>query len=161
MNNQTQMALEILSGYYGEPKWMTDPKQAQDSEKIIATWDSELAPYSVQQVKEACAWLTRRRKVMTFPTISILTTELVGKEPQAKEELSKGEEAMFCYNYILQHAHESIPPISKEAAQRAIWDIYGISMDGFEPDKPQEQDLSPHALQDELAKRLGYAIKTI
>ena len=136
MNNQTQIALEILSGYYGEPKWLTDPKEAQDSEKILETWDSELAPYSVQQVKEACAWLTRRRRVMTFPTISVLTTELIGKEPQQKREETKQEKAIRIYDYLLKNDQER--RVSKEdwakIAQKIVYDEYGISVDGYVPE---------------------------
>ena len=161
MNKQFETAYNIFKDFYGTPKWELDPKDGQRPDVIIKQWCDALAPYSVEQVRQACGWLTRKRRVMSFPMLDSLLAELSDKSPEANVELSQGEEAMFCYNYILQHAHESIPPISKEAAQRAIWDIYGISMDGFEPDKPQEQDLSPHALQDELAQRYGFAIKTI
>lgn len=150
MNIQTQMALEILGGYYGEPQWLKNPKEGQDTQQILETWDTELAPYSAQQVKEACAWLIRRRRVMTFPTINTLTVELVGKEPEHRETETKGTEAVRCYEHILQHANESNPPVSKLAAQRAIYNIYGVCMDGYDPNYKEEKWVNPTACRDEL-----------
>lgn len=131
MNKQFETAYNIFRDFYGMPKWERDPKDGQRPDVIIKQWCESLEPYSVEQVRQACSWLTRKRRVMTFPMLDSLLAELSDKEPEQKKEMSKGEEALMCYNYILAHANESNPPISKLAAQKTIWDLYGISMDGY------------------------------
>ena len=135
MNIQFETAYNIFKDFYGEPKWMIDPKEGQNPDVIIDQWCKELAPYSVEQIRQACSWLTRKRRVMSFPMLDSLLAELSDKEPEAAKENSKGHEALFCYNYILEHANESNPPISKLAAQRTIWNIYGVPMDGYIPEQ--------------------------
>ena len=134
MNKQFETAYNIFKDFYGEPKWSADPKEGQRPDVIIQQWCDALEPYSVEQVRQACGWLTRKRRVMTFPMLDSLLAELSDKTPDAHHTETKGEEALRCYNYILAHANESNPPISKLAAQKTIWNLYGVSMDGYIPE---------------------------
>lgn len=160
MNEQFETAYNIFKDYYGSPKWEIDPKEGQRPDVIIRQWCEALEPYTVDQIRQACGWLTRKRRVMTFPSLDTLLAELCGTEKENRFK-TKGEEALYCYNYILQHANESTPPISKEAAQKTIWDLYGIAMDGYDPEEKQDVDLHPHAMQDEFAKMFGYVVKKV
>lgn len=134
MNIQFETAYNIFKDFYGEPKWMIDPKEGQNPDVIIEQWCNELQPYSVEQIRQACSWLTRKRRVMTFPMLDSLLAELSDKEPVQKKEINKGEEALMCYNHMLKNASSCNPPVSKLAAQRVIWNIYGLSMDGYVPE---------------------------
>lgn len=158
MNKQFETAYNIFKDYYGSPKWELDPKEGQRPDVIIRQWCEALEPYTVDQIRQACCWLTRKRRVMTFPSLDTLLAELSGSEQENRFK-TKDEEALFCYNYILANSDDS--PISRLAAQRTIWSLYGISFDGYDPEEKKEVDLHPHAMQDELAKMYGYLVKKV
>jgi len=150
MNVQFETAYNIFKDFYGEPKWSKDPNDGQRPDVIIKQWSDALAPYSVEQVRQACSWLTRKRRVMSFPMLDTLLAELSDKETESKKERSAQEEAMFCYNYILTTPTESGIMCSKLAARRAIYNIYGICLDGYDPNYKEEVYVNPTACRDEL-----------
>lgn len=120
-NEQFQTAFDILTAYYGLPAWELKPKEGQSREEIIRIWCDELQVYSVEQVRAACAWLTRRKKTMIFPTLNLLLCELIGQEPLLPTD--KKAEARRCYDYI----RKNNPLISPSAARRAVRRIYHVT----------------------------------
>lgn len=129
-NRQFRVAFEILSAYYGLPKWESNPKEGQSRDEIVNTWCCELSKYTVDQVREACYWLTRRIRTMAFPTIAVLMNELLNKEP---ENIEKEKEPYRLYNHLLRHSGLTLssPTIEKLTSQRAIYRIYELEVDGY------------------------------
>lgn len=136
MNIQFETAYNIFKDFYGEPKWMVDPKEGQNPDVIIEQWCNELAPYSVEQIRQACSWLTRKRRVMTFPMLDSLLAELSDKTPERKSDETPSEKAIRIYDYLLKNDQER--RVSKEdwakIAQKIVYDEYGVSVDWYVPE---------------------------
>ena len=122
MNIQFETAFDILSNYYGLPNWEVKPKEGKSREEIVKLWCDELKGYTVNQVKEACYWLTRKKKTMTFPSINVLMNELFN----SKKEADPNEEALRVYGICLEK-------YSQLASQRAVYDVYGVCIQGYDP----------------------------
>lgn len=131
MKIQTQTALSIFSDIYGSPKWMTNEKEGQDSQKILEMWDSELSDYSVDQIKKACYTIIKYRRSMTFPTLSHVIAELHDVEKEAGSE----NECMNVLKYLLEHHDGS--DHSLLATQRTMWRIYNYSYMGYDVTKDE------------------------
>lgn len=86
MTLQFETAFDFFVDIYGFPSWEDNLKPGQSKEKIIAIWEKELFGYSCQQIKEACMRVVKYKKSMTFPTISLLMTELYNEKKEAAEE---------------------------------------------------------------------------
>lgn len=119
MIEQTKQALKIFTDIYGYPKW---EKDGQNKEEILSMWDDELKPYSVEQVKKACFHLCKYRKVMTFPTISHLMSELCDEEKDVKTD----NQTQFILRTLLNHEG-----LSELAIQRTMWNLYNYSYNGY------------------------------
>lgn len=127
MNIQFETAFDILSNYYGLPNWEVKPKEGQSRDEIVKVWCCELKPYTVEQVKEACYWLTRKKKTMTFPSINVLMNELFNSKKEGAQE----EEAKRVYRMMREQ--KGFDERYKICAQRAIYDVYGVCMEGYDP----------------------------
>lgn len=126
MNKQFETAFAIFRDFYGEPKWNTDPKDGQDPEKIIEKWCEELKGYSVDQIRQACAWITRKRRVMTFPTLDVLLCELSDKE----KTINEGNERDKTLKMLLSHE----PKFDDLTIQRTMWTVFGERYMGYDPE---------------------------
>ena len=126
-NIQFETAFDILSNYYGLPNWEVKPKEGQSRDEIVKVWCDELKGYTVDQVKEACYWLTRKKKTMTFPSINVLMNELFS----AKKENNPNEEAGRVYRMIRER--QNYDEKYKICAQRAVYDVCGVCMEGYDP----------------------------
>lgn len=83
---QANTALDRLSELYGEPSWLTDPKQGKNIEKIFAEWDKALQKYSETQIVKACRSIYKYKKSAMFPRSAHLLKELVDIAPAAEPE---------------------------------------------------------------------------
>ena len=126
MNEQFNAAFAIFTDFYGEPKWNTDPKSGQSPAKIIEKWCEELKGYTIEQIRQACAWVTRKRRVMTFPTLDVLLCELSDKEKQ----VDKNSETQRCLRELLNHE----PPFYDLAIQRTMWRLYRFKYKDYNPE---------------------------
>lgn len=126
MNEQFSTAFNIFKDFYGEPTWNTNPKDGQDPTKIIEKWCEELKGYTVDQIRQACAWVTRKRRVMTFPTLDVLLCELSDKEKQVDNK----SEQQTCLSALLNHQ----PPIDELVIQRTMWKLYQFKYNGYDPE---------------------------
>lgn len=131
MNKQFETAFAIFRDFYGEPKWNTDPKDGQDPEKIIEKWCEELKVYSVDQIRQACAWITRKRRVMTFPTLDVLLCELSDKEKEVDDANAKEKTLKM----LLSHE----PRFDDLVIQRTMWKVFGEKYMGYDPEKDENQ----------------------
>lgn len=129
MNEQFNTAFAILTDFYGEPKWNTDPKSGQDPSKIIEKWCDELKGYTVEQIRQACAWITRKRRVMTFPTLDVLLCELSDKEKRVDTQ----NEQQMALSELLNHQ----PPFDDLVIQRTMWRLYGMRYKDYDPEIDQ------------------------
>jgi len=128
MNEQSRTAFNIFTDFYGEPKWMKDPKDGQNPETIIQQWSDELKGYTIDQIRQACAWITRKRRVMTFPTLDVLLCELSDKErDQDSDDLTKRA------NKAYQDGLLKYPNLPKETHQKIIYDAFGVCVNGYKP----------------------------
>jgi len=100
VNEQAQTAINIFTDYYGTPKWLDNPKVGQKPEEIMGVWSQELKGYTTGQIREACNWIVRRRRVMTFPSIDTLLCELSDREKQ-KDTLTPEEAIKSDLNFWL------------------------------------------------------------
>ena len=122
MNKQFETAYNIFRDFYGEPKWNENPKTGQSPDAIMEKWCEELKGYSVDQIRQACAWITRKRRVMTFPTLDVLLCELSDKEKEVPEVTPEAVYKGLIFSNI---------NMSKLAAQRAVYRVYGVEIDGY------------------------------
>lgn len=128
MNEQFETAYNIFKDFYGEPKWMIDPKEGQNPKAIIDQWCSGLKGYTVEQIRQACAWITRKRRVMTFPSLDILLCELSDKDRKTSDD-DLQTQANKSYQEILF----KFPNLPKEIAQESVYKAFGICVDGYNP----------------------------
>jgi hypothetical protein len=126
MKIQTQTAMRILADIYGYPKWEKETKDGQSYDKIIELWDNELSEYTPEQIKIACYRLIKYRKVMTFPTISHLMSELVDEE---KNYDDKNEQQRALAELLNRQ-----PPFDDLAIQRTMWSLYGMKYKDYDPE---------------------------
>ena len=127
MNVQFETAYAILRDFYGEPQWLENPKAGQSTDAIIEKWCEELKGYSIDQIRQACAWLTRKRRVMSFPSLDVLLCELSDKE---KTEDSSNESQR-----VLREMINHQPPLDEIVIQRTMWRLYGIKYLDYDPEK--------------------------
>lgn len=126
MNEQSRTAFNIFTDFYGEPKWMKDPKDGQNPETIIQQWSDELKGYTIDQIRQACAWITRKRRVMTFPTLDVLLCELSDKERELDtNDMTKRAKKAY-QDGLLRY-----PNLPKETHKRLIYEAFGICVDGY------------------------------
>lgn len=90
MNIQTEKALKIFMDIYGEPSWILNPKEDQKQDEIIKLWDEELSSYTIEQVKQVCYRVAKRKRSMTFPTINHIMSELVYEEKENNTNMDIG-----------------------------------------------------------------------
>lgn len=127
-DRKAKLAIEVLTELYGEPQWMTAPKEGQNMTEIIRKWNVELNGYDEEEIKQACYRLFRFRAAKSFPSLSQLMAEL---SAVPKTTADKKSEAERCYAYILQNGQN----VSTLAAQRAIWRIYQVACGGYRPEE--------------------------
>lgn len=84
-----KLAMDILIDRFGEPSWITKPKDGQNRIKIEQDWQDYLDNYSESQIEAACLHIRKWRKVNTFPNLYCLKEELIDKEKEVKEEISE------------------------------------------------------------------------
>ena len=132
MNDQARTALNVFTDFYGEPKWMREPKDGQNPESIIDLWCSELKDYTIEQIRQACAWITRKRRVMTFPTLDVLLCELSDKEKVVDEK----SESQLVLEELLNHQ----PPFDEDVIQRVMWMSYRIKYKDYDPNSDKLLD---------------------
>lgn len=133
MKKQTIEAFKILNEAYGTPDWANDETKRKQMGDI---WDESLGKYSEQSVRQACLKYIKYHHTNKFPPLTCIEAELCEEQFNQEENADKVYLANKRYNYILEHRMEGeigCPP-SKIAAQRAIWNIYGVSVDGYNPD---------------------------
>lgn len=131
MNIQTQTALKIFSDIYGNPKWLTNEKEGQNSDKIVEMWDSELKDYAIEQIKKACYSIVKYRRAMTFPTLSHIIAELYDVEKKVNPE-NECQRVLKC---LIDHHDGS--DHSLLAIQRTMWRIYQYSYLGYDVKKDE------------------------
>ena len=127
-DRKARQAIEILTELYGEPQWISSPKEGQNMTEIIRKWNAELSGYDEEEIKQACYRLFRFRAAKSFPSLSQLMAEL---SASPKTVTDKKSEAERCYTYILQNGQN----VSTLAAQRAIWRIYQVACGGYRPEE--------------------------
>jgi hypothetical protein len=128
MNEQSRTAFNIFTDFYGEPKWMKEPKDGQNPETIIQQWSDELKGYTIDQIRQACAWITRKRRVMTFPTLDVLLCELSDKEKTSNPD----NEVQSCLKTLIGEGFSDL------AIQRTMWKTYGFKYKDYQPEKDME-----------------------
>ncbi len=132
MNEQFDTAYKIFVDFYGEPKWMVNPKEGQNTKAIIDQWCNELKGYTVDQIRQACAWITRKRRVMTFPSLDLLLCELSDKEKDSSED-----DIVKQANRSYQELLAKFPALSRETTQETIYKVFGVCVDGYDPTKTE------------------------
>lgn len=132
MNEQTSMAMRILSDIYGYPQWEKNTKDGQNADEIIKLWSDELGHYTTEQVKQACYRLAKYRKAMTFPTISHLMAELCDEEKEKDTET----EPQRVLKEVLNHQ----PPFDDDVIQRVMWMSYRIKYKDYDPNSDKLLD---------------------
>ena len=148
MNEQFELAIRIFSDIYGTPKWEDNPKEGQSIDAITQMWCSELKNYTLDQVREACYWLVRKRKTMTFPTISHLMAELVGQERTEKSETPDQ-----LYKNLLAGKFDcaQTDDEKRRICRAAVYKITGFCVDGYIPPAPKNE-LSADEIEQENQK---------
>lgn len=126
INDQYITAMRIFSDIFGEPSWLSNPKEGQSTDEIINVWCLELKNYTLDQVKKACYSIVKWKKSMTFPTISHLMSELSDQDVE-KVVGDNTSEAQRVYRRLLTER----PEYSNLAAQRSIFRVYGIEVGGY------------------------------
>lgn len=136
MKKQTAIAFKTLKDIYGTPSWANSP----DRKTIEAEWDRTLEPYTEEQVKKACLRYAKFHNAVTkFPNLTIIEAELVDEEVNKDVSEDKKIVANRAYAYCMQHASECNPVPEKISIQRAIWSIYKVAVDGFNPKEEKEE----------------------
>lgn len=78
-------AIEVLTELYGQPSWLTNPKNGQNPEAILQEWTDELGEYSKADLRRACLSLFKYKKCSSFPSLSHISSMLLDED----RELSK------------------------------------------------------------------------
>lgn len=125
MNAQFETAFNIFRDFYGEPRWITEPKDGQNPDTIIDRWCEELKNYTIEQIRQACAWITRKRRVMTFPTLDVLLCELSDKEKASNSE----NVVQSCLKTLINAGYSDL------LIQRTMWKIYGFKYKDYKPEE--------------------------
>ena len=137
MRNQTRVAFKTLNDLYGKPDWANNP----DRSAIESEWDNALEPYTEGQVKNACLRYAKfHNGVNKFPRLACIEAELVDEEINNNVETDVKATAERMYAYCREHATECNPIPSKLATQRAIWRIYHVAVDGYNPKADEEKE---------------------
>lgn len=135
MNKQTTIAFKTLKDIYGKPSWASSP----DRKSIEEEWDKTLAPYTEEQVRKACLRYAKFHNAVTrFPNLTVIEAELVDEEVNKDVSEDKKILANRAYAYFREHANECNPIPSKISSQRAIWSIYKVAVDGYNPEADKE-----------------------
>lgn len=130
MNKQTTIAFKTLKDIYGKPDWADNPQRKSIEEE----WDKALGKYTEEQVRNACLRYAKfHNGAIKFPRLACIEAELVDEETNQLADASKKAAANRMYVYCLEHAQECNPVPSKLATQRAIWRIYQVAVDGYDP----------------------------
>ena len=135
MITQTRTAMNTLSNIFGNPAWLGTSQQAS----VIGEWDELLKNYSNDQVKTACLRYAKYKKDGKFPHLACIEAELVDVGFNDDASADKKEVANRMYQYCLEHSGECNPMPSKLATQRAMWKIYGVAVDGYNPQTDKEE----------------------
>lgn len=83
--------IPTLSGLYGAPRWLTNPKKDQKPEMIIEQWADKLGDYSIQQLETACLELFKWNKSSTFPSLAIVQAQLVDEKKEDVPDSKMGK----------------------------------------------------------------------
>lgn len=130
MNKQTTIAFKTLKDIYGKPDWADNPQRKSIEEE----WDKALEKYTEEQVRNACLRYAKfHNGVARFPRLACIEAELVDEETNKMANETIKAQAMRMYIYGREHAHECNPVPDKLATQRAIWRIYHVAVDGYDP----------------------------
>ena len=136
MKKQTTMAFKTLKDLYGKPDW-ADSNQRKAVEE---EWDKALEKYSEDQVRNACLRYAKfHNGVNKFPRLACIEAELVDEEVNQESDINKKAQANRMYVYCREHASECNPIPSKLATQRAIWNVYRVAVDGYNPEKDKKE----------------------
>lgn len=130
-NTQFNVAMDILTSYYGMPQWDLNPREGQDRDKIAKTWCDELGKYSVAQIQEACYWLTRKKKTMTFPSLPVLLNELFSKEPEVLSADDREPNRVYVALMAQKNINKHPEAVKRLICGRTIYRIYGVKVDGY------------------------------
>lgn len=137
MRSQTKVAFRTLNDLYGKPDWYNNPDRAA----IENEWDKALIPYSDEQVRNACLRYAKFHNGVTrFPKLACIEAELVDVEVNTDVDTNVKVTAERMYAYCREHATECNPIPSKLATQRAIWRIYHVAVDGYNPNADEEKE---------------------
>lgn len=79
---QTDTAISVITELYGEPDWLTKPKEGQNVAVILAEWDEELRRYSEEQVKTAIRKMWKYSKTKSVPRLGHIIAELSDVPPE-------------------------------------------------------------------------------
>lgn len=79
---QTDTAISVITELYGEPDWLTKPKEGQNVAVILAEWDEELRRYSEEQVKTAIRKMWKYSKAKSVPRLGHIIAELSDVTPE-------------------------------------------------------------------------------
>ena len=132
MKKQTTMAFKTLNDLYGKPDWADSPQRKATEEE----WDKALEQYTEEQVRNACLRYAKYHSSATkFPPLACIEAELVDVEINQSTSEDKKMQANRMYIHCLEHASECNQIPSKLAIQKAIWNIYGVAVDGYKPNK--------------------------
>ena len=126
MNIQTETAIKIFTDLYGEPIWINNPKENQEPAKIIKLWDEELSGYTVEQVKQACYKVAKRKRSMTFPTINHIMVELAYEEKENQQDIGTSEATI---SLLKRNGY------SDEVIDRVVFRLHNIH---YKQEKPNE-----------------------
>ena len=136
MKKQTTMAFKTLKDIYGKPSWA----DSQQRKSVEEEWDKALEPYTEEQVRNACLRYAKYHSSVTkFPPLACIEAELVDVEINQNTSEDKKIQANRMYLYAREHAGECNPIPSKLATQRAIWNIYHVAVDGYNPEKDKKE----------------------
>lgn len=78
----TKYAIDVLTELYGQPAWLVNPKDGQNSDVILREWIEELGEYSATDLKRACLAMFRYKKCSTFPSLSHVSSMLMDREKE-------------------------------------------------------------------------------
>lgn len=131
MSVQFEEAFNRFVDVYGLPAWEEKPKSGQSREEIVRMWETELKPFTVEQVRQACYRVIRFKKNMSFPTISHLMAQLVDEQTEADKS---PDAALKAYHELMQYPHPRLTAAQNElAVLRTIYRVYGACLNGFDP----------------------------
>lgn len=134
MNTQTKTAFKTLYNIFGKPDWATSNQR----KSVEDEWENALAPYSEEQVRNACYRYSKYNKSGKFPHLACIEAELVDVEANENVSTDRKLVANRMYQYCVEHAKECNPIPDKISIQRSIWKNYKVAVDGYNPEADKD-----------------------